>query len=785
MRECTFAPAISKRSGRLMAARAGMLRSLNTSAHQQLYQDGLRRQAKQEAYATWFPDEATFRPKLVARPPRGAGGVSGGANGIGAGANGSGSSAAEAGCAAAAERLYATYERLQLKLADARAKLEGPVDPATGRRLFQPRTGRAPAFARHAPGQAVGEYLYKLQSERDEKARRRAAEEAKRADEARRARVDAGSAAIARRLQRKRFRQVFAFLDRERGAGALDLAALLEAPPACLDDLDDDVRADLEVAARLAVKHAAATPLPSPTRRGPARRQDSGASGASSFIGMPPPPGAEVARASAAGAGAGAGGGASSAPASPSAAAAAAAGAIDARSVPLDAFCRLMEEAIAARPRPRAYLAPSPPQRAAPAETFAPAIDERSRQIAARLRPRDTPAHEILHREATAISAKKAALRAAAADAALRECTFAPRLVADQALVPGGRVLREARAGVYSHPLGGGAGGAGGDDGDDALAALVAATIEAEAAERTAARQPRREQRAGAAAAAAAAQQQHQQQQQRRRQQQQQEQQPPAGSLQELAACLDGAEGIRSHPVSHAGPDAEDSAAAGPCTWGLDAQQQEQQQQQQQQQWHPQQQQQQQQQQEAAVEEEQQQQRRRHGEAAGLEQQQQQAEDGGDDEEDERAQRELERQRERQRQRLEEIEVEVEAMLAATSAAAAAAERLGGGSAGAANGGDAAAIAAAAAAAAAGGDASGSGNGGNGGNGNGGDGADHAYLSRILGLTQEAVDAMAPAMSSLGCALGANGGAGGAWGAGVDFEGEEEGEEDGSYGEQQ
>jgi GAF domain-containing protein len=74
----------------------------------------------------------------------------------------------------------------------------------------------------------------------DEKARQRAAEEDRRAEEARRARVDSSSAAIVRRLQRKRFSQVFAFLDRS-AAGLIDLAALLEDPPAYLEELDDDV----------------------------------------------------------------------------------------------------------------------------------------------------------------------------------------------------------------------------------------------------------------------------------------------------------------------------------------------------------------------------------------------------------------------------------------------------------------------------------------------------------------------------------------------------------------
>ena len=51
-----------------------------------------------------------------------------------------------------------------------------------------------------------------------------------------------------------------------------------------------------------------------------------------------------------------------------------------------------MEEAIALRPRPRAYLTPSAPQRYLPMETFAPTISERSKQLAAKLRPKASAA---------------------------------------------------------------------------------------------------------------------------------------------------------------------------------------------------------------------------------------------------------------------------------------------------------------------------------------------------------------------------------------------------------
>ncbi|KAI8475815.1 MAG: hypothetical protein J3K34DRAFT_478827 [Monoraphidium minutum] len=338
-RECTFRPALCRKSDRLMMERTDTFRALHVSPHQQLYQDSLRRQQKQEAYSHWFPEDVTFQPKLIAAQRRPGGAV--------------------VEEAPLVERLYSSYEKLQAKLAEARAKLEG-VDPATGRPLHVPQTGRAPSFSRHGPERGVGDYLHGLQGERDEKARQRAEEDERRADEARVIRAAGASAAI-----------VFDFLDKA-SAGWVDLAAIVDAPPACLEDLDDDVRDDLEVAARLAVKGSAA----------PAT--------------------------------AGARGGAEASPRT---------------AVPREVFYSLMEEAISLRPFPRAYLTPSPPPKYVPHDAFAPAISERSKQLAARMRPKDAATHELLYREAAAIATKKAAARAAADEAEMAQCTFAPRLL--------------------------------------------------------------------------------------------------------------------------------------------------------------------------------------------------------------------------------------------------------------------------------------------------------------------------------------------------------------------
>jgi len=51
-------------------------------------------------------------------------------------------------------------------------------------------------------------------------------------------------------------------------------------------------------------------------------------------------------------------------------------------------FCTLMDAAIAANPRPRTYLARSPSPRPLHVDSFAPIIDERSKQLASKIRPK-------------------------------------------------------------------------------------------------------------------------------------------------------------------------------------------------------------------------------------------------------------------------------------------------------------------------------------------------------------------------------------------------------------
>lgn len=422
VKECTFRPKINNRSDRLMSERSETMKNLSIRAHDQLFQDAVRRQLRQAEYATLYPEDATFQPKLietnVSREI-----LRRSWDRMGASVDSAGGSGAAARRANLTDRLYQSYEKLQAKLEEARHKLDGPNDPQTGKRLYHPQTGRAPNFKRNTAGQPIGEYLYNLQYDIDEHRESVKQEVQARAHEEANAHKTTGhSQALIRKLKRKRFRQVFDYLDQTQ-RGAIDLAAVLAEPaPAYLDNLDDEVRADLELAARLYLK-----------QRSKLGRENSGTSSADFH--MPPPPTLDLIataqsnkQAAVALAALGRGPSAPPTPATPGV-------------VIFDRFCQFMEAALTMRRGPRTYLAPSPPPKYTPEESFQPKISERSKQLAARLRPADMPVYEVLHQEATNLNTKMEAKRREQADASLEGCTFAPHLVAEQ-LVKEGKALR-------------------------------------------------------------------------------------------------------------------------------------------------------------------------------------------------------------------------------------------------------------------------------------------------------------------------------------------------------
>ncbi len=225
MQECTFKPVINHKSRAMMSDREELLREMRMSAHEQLFQDAIRRQHKMEELSAWVPDDVTFKPHInqdamaqeylrrsfdtLSKSP------------------------AKTQGAPVVDRLYACYEKTKAKQEAARAKFTGPTDPVTGKPLYRPEVGRAPrGYVRPASAASgsVHEQLYALALE--SLSRKEAALEAERRQAE--AEASAGhslgtSEKLFRRLKLKRFTQIFDYLleDSKQQSGGLDLVAMV------------------------------------------------------------------------------------------------------------------------------------------------------------------------------------------------------------------------------------------------------------------------------------------------------------------------------------------------------------------------------------------------------------------------------------------------------------------------------------------------------------------------------------------------------------------------------
>jgi hypothetical protein len=71
--------------------------------------------------------------------------------------------------------------------------------------------------------------------------------------------------------------------------------------------------------------------------------------------------------------------------------------------ITVEQFTALMERALKLRRGPRSYLVPSPSSKSVSQPSFRPAINPRSRGLAARLRPPEISTFEILHNQANQV----------------------------------------------------------------------------------------------------------------------------------------------------------------------------------------------------------------------------------------------------------------------------------------------------------------------------------------------------------------------------------------------
>ena len=144
------------------------------------------------------------------------------------------------------ERLYLQKARSDAIKEQTRRFGEG-FDLNTGREFFKPQTGRAPRFVRNSDDVPVWDYLYGMRYEFDDKKEFMAAlDEQRMSDSMDRVRITERSEKLMLKLKRRRFRQIFNYLDQS-GRGRINLGELQG-----VERLDVEVRADLEHAAALA-----------------------------------------------------------------------------------------------------------------------------------------------------------------------------------------------------------------------------------------------------------------------------------------------------------------------------------------------------------------------------------------------------------------------------------------------------------------------------------------------------------------------------------------------------
>jgi hypothetical protein len=459
LKECSFKPRVDRNSARLVQERRGVTTENGLPLYQRLYNEGLFTKEKKEVNALmWLPDDATFKPKVNTSSVF--------MTDLLAAAEGdiSGALARDV-----SERLLLRGKRYQEKLEAARQASIAPVD-ADGRRLFQPKTLRAPrGVDRTGP---IGEHLYTAALQSSAKAEAHAEAARKHAlHQAASVHVNIVSIKMMEKLQRERLQAIFAYLARVGPSEMIPTEInLLEVvyDEEFMDTIDPEVRADVEHAGRLLRKtilskqhqqeHENGTAADVDTTADAIPTEATGEEGVTGTIddtnNVDEQGWALKSLTSARGGSAGGASVATTTAAHPEREALWAVSQYG--EVSESGFIALMSEVLdRTRGIARQYLLPLPSTRRKWEEpTFKPSIEPRSLALAARTRPEGLPAHEILYRTAQETAEKKEIARKEQEAAILKECSFQPKFVAAQNLVSQGRALKMAsQPPVMKHTL--------------------------------------------------------------------------------------------------------------------------------------------------------------------------------------------------------------------------------------------------------------------------------------------------------------------------------------------
>lgn len=375
MKECSFKPQIAEMSKKLMERRRGASMG-SISSHDRLHFQGRHDKNSWTGRKKQLETEdSTFKPEINKISVQKANKMNMG------------------GPKDVADRLLIRGQVYEERLHQAREDMLKPIDPKSGRRLFHPKTYRGPNVPRDVE-KNIGEHLYKAALESAERAEKLANEvcEAVHRD-ASTAHVNAVSERMMERLKVERIKAVYAYLGHTPSdcfaPESIDIIAVVS-DSEFMETIDPEVRADVEHAARLAMRrHALLNEDDSKENNesSPSATALSQISASSSSIEGHP-----------------------------------------AIYVSEEYFLKLMNEVIRrTRGFTRNYLLPMPGTRKKWEEpTFKPKLDRKSLKMATKLRPDNIPSHEILYNTATQTAEKLTTMKQEIEAMELQKCTFKP-----------------------------------------------------------------------------------------------------------------------------------------------------------------------------------------------------------------------------------------------------------------------------------------------------------------------------------------------------------------------
>eukprot|EP00890_Picochlorum_soloecismus_P001471 jgi/Picsp_1/2324/NSC_05787-R1_protein len=375
MRECSFKPQIAKMSEKIMERRRGAAMG-SISSHDRLHFQGRHDKNSWTGRRKQLETEdSTFKPEINKSSVQKANKMNMG------------------GPKDVADRLLIRGQVYEERLHQAQEDMLKPIDPKTGRRLFHPKTYRGPNVPRDLQTN-IGDHLYKAALESAERAQKQANQirEAVQRD-ASTAHVNAVSERMMERLKMERIKAIYAYLGHTPSdyfaPESIDIIDVVS-DSEFMETIDPEVRADVEHAARLAMRrHALLDEEDSKENNdaSPSAAALSQISASSSSIEGHP-----------------------------------------AIYVTEDFFVKLMNEVIRrTRGFTRNYLLPMPGTRKKWEEpTFKPKLDQKSLKMATKLRPENIPSHEILYNTATQTAEKLTTMKQEIEAMELQKCTFKP-----------------------------------------------------------------------------------------------------------------------------------------------------------------------------------------------------------------------------------------------------------------------------------------------------------------------------------------------------------------------